>query len=92
MGRTWRWWSIGSEFTKPFVGLGSVSVTTACASRWSYAARVAPKRAPASIRGAPCPYGIGRVWWIEPSFFGYPWWRPRAIAKSVVTQISTQRE
>lgn len=64
-----RWCAIGCPLTKPLVADGSRSVTTASASRRSAAASVAPNIAPASIRGAG-PYGCGRVWWIEPSFFG----------------------
>lgn len=77
---------MGCAFTNPFVSAGSRSVTTVCASRRSAAASVAPNRAPASIRGAG-PSGWGRAWWMDPSFFGYPWCSPRAIAKSLSTQM-----
>src|SRR6185437_16385100 len=47
---------------------------------------------PGPILGAARPNGCGLVWWMLPSFFGYPCTSPRASAKSVSTQMNTHRE
>jgi hypothetical protein len=82
-----RWCAIGCAFTNPLSGACSRSVTTAWASRRSPAASVPANRPPGAIRGAARPNGCGLVCRIDPSFFGYPWCRPRTRAKSVSTQI-----
>ncbi len=78
---------MGSAFTKPPVTDEPVSVSDTSASRRSFAASVAPNRPPASSRGPAFPTVTGRVIQIEPSFFGYPWYQPRASAKSLSTQM-----
>ena len=67
------------------------SVTTIRAICRSFAVQVAPKRAPDSSRGVALPAANSRVMWIEPSFLGKPWIQPRYIAKSLSTQMYTQR-
>jgi hypothetical protein len=90
MDRTNRLCAMGWALTKPLAGASSSSVIRASASRRSAAASEAPNWPHGATRGAG-PYGCGRVMWIEPSFLGYPWCRPRAIAKSESTQMYTQR-
>ena len=57
----------------------------------SLAVQVAPKRPPRSSPGVAFPAANSRVMWIEPSFLGNPWIHPRYIAKSLSTQMYTQR-
>ena len=67
---------------------GCSSVTVASATRRSYAAQVAPKRAPSSMPGSAGPPSPKlRVIQIDPSFFGNPWIQPRVSAKSRSTQM-----
>ena len=66
-------------------------MTVASATRRSYAAQVAPNRAPGSMPGSAGPPSPKlRVIQIEPSFFGKPWIQPRASAKSRSTQMYEQ--
>ena len=87
-----REWSMGNAFTNPPVTDEPVSVSDTSARRRSLAASVAPNRPPASRRGPALPTVTGRVIQIDPSFLGYPWYQPRASAKSLSTQMKTQRE
>ncbi len=84
---THRWCAIGCALTNPAAGACSASATTAWASRRSAAARVPAKVPPGAILGAARPNGWALVWWIDPSFFGYPWCSPRTSAKSASTQM-----
>ena len=86
-----RWWIIGWPLTNPADGAVPVIVNVASISRRPYAEHVAPKRPPGSSRGPATPTFTGRVTYSSPSFFGYPWWWPRTMAKSLSTQMYTHR-
>ena len=66
-------------------------VNVASISRRPAAEHVAPNRPPGSSRGPATPTVTGRVTKSSPSFFGYPWWYPRTMAKSRSTQMYAHR-